>query len=163
MSAPLLSPHRLLARYREGSITFEEWQEGMQKQCAMAIEEAEEDRANPKLAWMETIRCKNAARKLLRNNKDIEIREVFMALSLLEDFPPAVYLWNAVDRKTPLHCLLREKRFPAIHFSELVIRRLSTDLVVEYGSIKAKERTRERITLERDWQGDLNVKSRNVI
>ena len=118
MSSPLLSPHRLLARYREGSITFEEWQEGMQKQCAMAIDEAEEDRANPKLAWMETIRCKNAARKLLRNNKDIEIREVFMALSLLEDFPPAVYLWNADDPKTPLHCLLREKRFSAIHFSE---------------------------------------------
>lgn len=160
MSTPPLSPRRLLARYQEGSITFEQWQAGMERQCLLAIEEAEEDYADPKRAWLETIRCKHAARRLLKHNNDVEIREIFVALSLIEDFPPAIYLWNADNRKSPLHCFLREKRLPVLKFSKLVIRAMSASLEIEYGGLKSHERTREKITLQRNGQSEMTVETR---
>lgn len=163
MSAPLLPPHRLLARYREGSITFEEWQEGMQKQCDMALKEAEEDYESPKLALLESWRCKNAARKILRNNTDVAIREVLVALSSLDDFPPAIYLWNADNRQSPLHCFLRESRLPVIRFPKLTIRNVSASLEIEYSGTKHRKLTLEKIVLRRNEKGEMIIESRREL
>ena len=158
--ANLISPHRLLKLYRAEKITRAQWLAGMRMHFLLALKEIEENRSEPKRAIMESWRCKNAARRLLRGHTQSELREVFMALSDLDDFPPATYLWNADQLDVPLHCLLREKNEPVLRFPEVQIRRLTADLVIEYGGLKKKDRTREKISLRRDWRGTMVVESR---
>lgn len=156
----LISPNRLLAFYRAGTITRAQWLEGMRQQFQLALDEIEQDRAQPKQALLETWRCRSAARRLTRKHTEAELREVFMALSEVDDFPPATYLWNADQLYIPLHCFLREKRTPVLRFTKMIIHRLSAKLTIEYGGTKSKDRTRETITLRRDWRGVLIVESR---
>lgn len=160
MHHPLLSPNRLLGLYRAGSITRSQWLEGMRLHFLLALKEIEEDRSHPKRALLESWRCKNAARKLLRDHTEAELREVLMALSELDDFPPSTYLWNADQYDVPLHCLLRERREPILRFPQIQIRRLTAEIVIEYGSLKKKDRVREKISLRRDWRGTMIVESR---
>lgn len=160
MAKSTISPQRLLALYRAGSISRVQWLEGMRLHFLLALREIEDNRRAPKLARLETWRCRNAARRLLREHTQAELREVFMALCELDDFPPATYLWNADQLDVPLHCLLRERREPVLRFPEIRIRRLTAELVIEYGGAKRKSRTREKITLRRDWRGTMVVESR---
>jgi hypothetical protein len=162
MASSLISPHRLLSFYRSGKITRAQWLEGMRLHFLLALKEIQEDCSEPNRARLETWRCKNAARRLLSNHTQAELREVFMALAELDDFPPSAYLWNADQLDVPLHCLLREKREPVLRFSEVQIRRLTAELVIEYGGLKKKDRTREKITLRRDWRGTMVVESRET-
>lgn len=159
-SSHLVSPPRLLKLYQSGRITRAQWLEAMRLHFLLALKEIQEDRSEPKRAKLETWRCKNAARRLLREHTQAELREVFMALAELDDFPPATYLWNADQLDVPLHCLLREKREPVLRFSNVIIRRLTAELTIEYGGIKKKDRIRESITLRRDWRGTMTVESR---
>ena len=158
----IISPNRLLAWYRAGSITRDQWLEGMRHQFLLALTEIEEDRSDPTRALLETWRCKNAARRLEKNHTRAELREVFMSLSELDDFPPSNYLWNADQLDIPLHCFLREKRAPVLRFLKMSIRRLTAELTIEYGGIKSKDRIRETIHLRRDWRGTLVVESREI-
>lgn len=157
---PLISPNRLLAWYQSGTITRKQWLGGMRLQLLQALREISEDNANPQAALMERLRCRNAARKLTHKYTEAELREVFISLSQLDDFPPANYLWNADQIDNPLHTILREKRVPVLKFKDVQIHRLSAKLIIEYGSLKAKNRTRERIQLRRDWRGVLIVEDR---
>ncbi|MBK1855421.1 hypothetical protein JO972_10660 [Verrucomicrobiaceae bacterium 5K15] len=158
----LPSPNRLFAWYQSGEITREQWIEGMRQQFLLALREIEEDRADPKLALMESWRCKSAVRRLTKEHTETELREVFMALAEIDDFPPATYLWNADQHDVPLFCFLREKRDPVLRFTKMQIRRMSADLSIEYGGLKSKDRVRERIRLRRDWRGVLTVESRET-
>ncbi|NWK55558.1 hypothetical protein HW115_08040 [Verrucomicrobiaceae bacterium N1E253] len=156
----LISPKRLLAYYRAGKITRAQWLAGMQLQFQLALQEIAEDRRHPKRANLESWRCKSAARRLLKDNNETEIREVMVALSDIDDFPPSTYLWNADQRDIPLYCFLRERREPVLRFKELNISRTRASLIIEYGQQSAKHRVRESITLRRDWRGTLIVESR---
>ena len=138
MAKSLLSPHRILGLYRAGKITRAQWLEAMRLHFLLALREIEEDRNEPKQAKLETWRCKNAARRLLRNHSEAELREIFMALCELDDFPPATYLWNADQLDVPLHCLLREKREPVLRFPEIQIQRLTASVVIEYGGLRKR-------------------------
>ena len=89
-----------------------------------------------------------------------ELREVFMSLSQLDDFPPANYLWNADQLETPLYSLLREKRAPVLRFKEVLILRQSAKITIEYGELKPRNRTLETIQLRRDWRGVLIIEDR---
>lgn len=86
-----------------------------------------------------------------------------MSLSLLDDFPPANYLWNADHLETPIHTMLREKRAPVLKFNDMEIHRLSAKLTIEYGGLKSKNRTRERISLRRDWRGVMVIEDREYL
>ena len=156
----LSSPNRLLDWYRSGKITRAQWLEGMRRQFLLALTEIEQDRTDPRRARLETWRCKNAARRLKRDHSEAELREVFMSLSEIDDFPPATYLWNADQLDIPLYCFLRERRSPVLRFSKLTIRRLTADLTIEYGGVKSKDRIRETMRLRRDWRGVMVVESR---
>lgn len=161
MSRPsLIPPNRLLAFYRAGTITRAQWLEGMRQQFQLALAEIEQDRAQPRQALLETWRCRNAARRLKRKHTEAELREVFMVLSEVDDFPPATYLWNADQLDIPLHCFLREKRVPIIRFPKIQIHRSSAKLTIEYGGLKSKYRIRETMQLRRDWRGTMIVESR---
>ncbi|MCP5536861.1 MAG: hypothetical protein H7A51_11605 [Akkermansiaceae bacterium] len=159
----LIAPNRLLAYYRAGTITRTQWLHGMRQHFLLAFAEIEEDRSDPKRALLETWRCKNAARRLKKNHTEAELREVFLSLSALDDFPPATYLWNADQRDVPLHCFLREKRTPVLRFGKMEIHRLTARLIIEYGGLKAKDCLREKIHMRRDWRGTLIVESREPL
>lgn len=156
------SPNRLYKWYQAGKITRPQWLEGMRRHFLLALDEISEDRSDPQRALLETWRCKSAARRLTKDHAEAELREVFMSLSEIDDFPPATYLWNADQLDIPLHCFLREKRAPVLRFFNVQIRRLTAELTIEYGGVKSKERTRETISLRRDWRGTMVVESRSV-
>jgi hypothetical protein len=160
---PLISPNKLLTWYQSGSITRKQWLAGMRLQLLQALTEIAEDGKNPEGALMERLRCRNAARRLTKKHSETELREVFMSLSHLDDFPPANYLWNADHLETPIHTMLREKRVPVLKFNDIEIHRLSAKLTIEYGDLKAKKRTRERIHLRRDWRGVMIIEDREYL
>lgn len=159
-SQPSIPPNQLLAWYRSGKISQQQWRDGMQLQFILALKEIQQDRSQPKLALLENWRCRAAAKRLLRDSSEAELREVMMALAEIEDFSPAVYLWNADQRSTPLHCFLREKREPVLRFSKMQISRLRAELCIEYGGCKNKNSSKENIILRRDWRGTLVLESR---
>jgi|TARA_B110000908_G_scaffold130278_2_gene153173 hypothetical protein len=132
----------------------------MRQQFQLALNEIEEDRSDPNRALLETWRCKSASRRLKKDHTEAELREVFMSLSELDDFPPSTYLWNADQLDVPIHCFLREKRAPVLRFRKMSIRRLTAELTIEYGGLKSKDRIRETMHLRRDWRGTLIVESR---
>ena len=109
---PLISPNRLLAWYQSGAITRKQWLGGMRLQLLEALREISEDTANPQAALMERLRCRNAARKLTHKHTEAELREVFISLSQLDDFPPANYLWNADQLDTLCTAYLGKNEFP---------------------------------------------------
>ena len=158
--SPLISPPRLLAWYKSGAITRKQWLAGMRMQLVQALTEISEDMADPRGAFLERLRCRNAARKLTKKNSEAELREVFMSLSQLDDFPPANYLWNADQRETPIYSMLREKRAPVLKFKEVQIYRLTAKVTIEYGSLKPRNRVMETIQLRRDWRGIMVVEDR---
>jgi len=157
----LLSPNRLFALYDAREITREQWIEGMRQHFLLCFKEIEEDFSDPDMAFLERWRCSAAAKALLKKHTEAELREVFMALSLIDDFPPATYLWNADQLETPMYCFLREKREPVLRFIEVQITRMTARVMVEYGNLNKKERVRERIRLQRDWKGIMVVESRD--
>ncbi|MGJ8657328.1 MAG: hypothetical protein ACSHX6_12845 [Akkermansiaceae bacterium] len=132
----------------------------MRHQFLLALKEIEEDRSDPKLALLERWRCKSAARKLLKNNTQAELREVFMSLAEIDDFPPANYLWNADQFDTPLYCFLREKREPILRFIKLQISRSKAEIIIEYGGLDTKQQIREHIIMRRNWHGVMALESR---
>ncbi|MGB1874095.1 MAG: hypothetical protein ACPHNY_03815 [Akkermansiaceae bacterium] len=134
----------------------------MRLQLVQALTEISEDMADPKGAFLERLRCRNAARRLTSKNSEAELREVFISLSQLDDFPPANYLWNADQRETPIYSMLRERRAPVLRFKEVQIHRLSAKVTIEYGSLKRRNRTRETIQLRRDWRGIMIVEDRAI-
>ena len=160
MSRHLISPPRLFKLYKAGNITRAQWLAGMKLHFLLALKEIQEDSSEPKRDKLETWRCKNAARRLLQEHTQAELREIFMILAELDDFPPSSYLWNADQLDVPLHCLLREKREPVLKFSKVQIQRLTAEIVIEYGAIKKKARIVEKISLRRDWRGTFVVESR---
>jgi hypothetical protein len=149
-----------LACYKSGAITRKQWLAGMRLQLLQALAEISEDIADPQGAFLEKLRCRNAARKLTKKNTEAELREVFMSLSQLDDFPPANYLWNADQLETPLYSLLREKRAPILRFKEVLILRQSAKITIEYGELKPRRRILETIQLRRDWRGVLIIEDR---
>ena len=155
------SPNRLYRWYQNGTITRPQWLEGMRQHFLLALNEIGEDRSNPDRALLEAWRCKNAARRLTKKHTEAELREIFMSLSEIDDFPPATYLWNADQLDIPLHCFLREKRAPVVRFTRVEIQRLTAKVTIEYGATKDKDRTRETISLRRDWRGTMVVESRD--
>ena len=155
------SPNRLYHWYQAGKITRPQWLEGMRQHFLLALKEINEDRSDPQRALLETWRCKNAARRLKKQHTEAELREIFISLSELDDFPPATYLWNGDQLDIPLHCFLREKRAPVLRFPKIDIRRLTAEVTIEYGGVKSKDRIRETICLRRDWRGTMVVESRD--
>lgn len=157
----LIAPNRLLAHYRAGRISRAQWLAGMQLQFEAALREIEQNRRDPQRALLESWRCKAAARRLLKQAGQAEIREVMLALSAIDGFAPASYLWNADQRGTPLHCFLREKQEPVLRFRQLEITRTRAQLTIHYGAVKRP--VRESMLLRRDWRGILILESRDEL
>lgn len=155
-----LPPDRLFALFEQGEIEREELQALLAIQARDLIAEMEEDHLNPAAAFLEHLRNRRAAGKLVRRHGARLIRDTFTVLAGLDDFPPAMQLWNVSHPDVPLHCFFRSKRQPVFRVKSLRSNGTRVEMEVEYGR---GEVTCEQIVLKRDEHWKLQLESRSGV
>lgn len=153
-------PNRLFRMYDAGEISREEFHEAMRRHAEALIAEMEEARLNPLAAGLEELRRRFAEAKLTRRHNEEEVREIFAALAELNDFPPALHLWNAQHRHVPLRCFFRPSQEPVFRVLDLKSGSYRARITVEYGANGKREATREEIDLVREADGRLQLRDR---
>jgi hypothetical protein len=161
--APFPTPNHLIEKWQRGEIEREEMQRLMKQHQQALLEEAEEYHRNPIAGYLEGLLNKRAASILIKGHGEAAIREIFLAMSHLQDFPPSAYLWNADHWDVSLHAFLRTRSTPIFRIREIMVKSTRAVLLIEHGSPKKSETTRERITLKRDWRGDMEVVKRETL
>ncbi len=145
---PLPTPPELFRRFERGELSREQLHAAMALHAHELIDEMVEERKNPVAAYIERLRNRAAAARLVRRHGADLVREVLGALGLLPDFPPVQLLWNATHRDVPLHCFFRSKHEPLFRILKFKPEPGLVRLTVEYGEAAAP--VRETITLVRD-------------
>ena len=158
-----LSPRQLFNLLDSGRITKDEFRARMGECAREIITEMEEDHLNPIAAFMEQMLGRRAASKLLRHHEEHQIREMLQALSELDDFPPARWLWNAAHPHIPLHAFFRIKRTPVFRVLSLEIMPQLVVVTVEYEGPGSTDIVREDIRLRRDRRGRLGLERRATL
>ena len=154
------SPSELFARFERGEIERDELHALMAVHARELIVEMEEDWLNPAAAWIENLRARQAAARLVRKHGARLLREVLVALSELPDFAPSRRLWNASHPDVPLYCFLRIRREPVFRIVGFTRDDERIEIEIEHGSAKRGLATRSRFTLRRDERWRLRVVSR---
>ena len=147
------TPRQIFRMYDRGEITREQFRAMLDVHARALIEEMEEVHQNWLAAWMETLSNRRVASRLARDHGEPLLRELFVALSDVPDFPLASWLWNADRPHLPLHCFLRSRREPVFRVQRVTTEPFRTTLTIEYGSAKKNEATREKFSFERDRFG----------
>ncbi len=160
MSSSLPTPAQLFRQFEEGRITHEYFRTAMSLHQRLLLEDIEEARRDPDLSWFDEVLNRRAARHLEKTYGEEVVRETLVALSEVPDFPPAVQIWNAGHKLVPLYCFLRMKRAPVFRVISMDVLPQMIVVVVEHGSAKKSESTREEITLRRNRHGQLVFVSR---
>ena len=156
------TPNQLFAMFERGEIDRDELHALMATHARELIAEMEEDHRNPVAALIESLLARQAVGRLSRRHGARMLREVLVALSELEDFPPARHLWNADHPDVPLHCFLRMRREPVFRILQLTKRDEVIELKIEHGEAKRGRGTRETFILRRDERWRLRVEPRGV-
>lgn len=146
-----------------GQMTRDEFREAMKLHALEIIDEMEQDHLNPVAALLEQVMSRRAASKLLKKNNESLVREVLLALSEVEDFPPARWLWNAAHPHIPLHAFFRSKRTPVFQVLSLEAMPQLIVLSVEYGSAGSDRIIREEFRLRRDRRAQLGLEQRKIV
>lgn len=154
------SPSQLFHLLDTGRMNQEEFREAMRQHAQEIIVEMEEDHQNPMSAFLEQMLCRRAVSKLLRRHEEPVIREVLLALSEIDDFPPARWLWNAGHPHMPLHAFFRSRREPVFRIAQMEVMPQVINVVVEHGSAEKDQITREDFCLRRDRRGRLGLERR---
>ena len=123
------------------------------------IDEMEEDHQNPAAAWMEGLLARRAAKRLIRRHGSGLLREILLAISLVPDFPPAKYLWNAAHPDVPVHCFLRIRREPVFRISTIHREGDAFEVVVEFGEAARGKASRRVFLMTRDDRWRLRCNS----
>jgi len=161
--APFPTPNHLIEKWQRGDIEREEMQRLMKQHQQALLDEAEAYHRNPIAGYLEGLLNKRAAHLLIKAHGEAAIRELFLAISHLQNFPPSAYLWNADHWDISLHAFLRTRSTPVLRIREIMVKTTRAVLLIEHGSPKKSDTTRERITLKRDWQGDMEVTKRELL
>lgn len=161
MSTPV-SPRQLFQLLDSGRINLDQFRAGMAECAQELITEMEEDRLNPAEALLEQVLSRRAASKLTKNNTETLIREALQALSELEDFPPARWLWNAAHPHIPLHAFFRIRRKPIFRVTHLEALPQWVTVSLEYSLSGSAEIIQESIRLRRDRRGRLGLERRSL-
>lgn len=159
----MLTPRQLFRLLDSGGITREEFREQMAHHARQIIVEMEEMRANPFATWVETIRNKRAAKRLVHQHSEPLLREVLVALSEVPEFPLANWLWNADRMQVPLHCFIRSTFEPVFRVLRMSSAPFMVTILVEHGLAKRGQGTREKFTLGRDRFGRMTVQEREMM
>lgn len=157
------SPRQLFQMLDSGRITREEFRTRMAECAGEIIDEMKEDHLNPVAAFMEQMLSRRAASKLLRKHEEAVIREVLQALSEVEDFAPARWLWNAAHPHIPLHAFFRSQRKPVFRVVVLEALPQLVSVTVEYGTPGMDGLVREQIRFRRDRRGRLGLERRQFV
>lgn len=157
------SPRQLFHLLDTNRITPEQFRDSMAYHAREMIEEMEEDHLNPAAAFIEQMLCRRAVSKLLKHHEESLVREVLLALSELNDFPPGRWLWNAGHPHMPLHAFFRSKRDPVFRIVTLDAAPQHVMVVVEYGVTGYTHPKKEEIHLRRDRRSQLGVERRRLL
>lgn len=156
------TPRQLFRLLDGGEITREQFREAMAQHAESLIEEMVEVHENPVAAWLETLRNRRAAAKLIHRHSEPVVRELLLALSEVPDFPLANWLWNADHTRLPLYCFLRSRREPIFRILKITSAPFELTIQVEYGSAAKGQTTREMFIFGRDRFGRLKLQDRSV-
>lgn len=156
-----MTPRQLFRAFDRGQITREQFRDLMRPHALDLIEEMEEVHQNPLAAWMEMLKNRRLAWRLARQHGEVLVREIFVALSDVPDFPLANWLWNADRPGLPLYCFLRSRREPVFRVLKIENAPFVVVADIEYGSVDAHLRVRERFGFDRDKYGRLQVCERS--
>lgn len=151
------TPKQILASFERGEMNRDEMHSLMAMHARELIAEMEEDYQNPAAAWIEGMRARRAASRLVRRHGARLLREVLAALAEVEDFPPASQLWNASHPDVPLHCFLRIRRAPVFRILSLEAVPGEIQVMIEYGKAARGEGTRRKFLLKRDERWKLKA------
>lgn len=151
----LETPRQLVARFERGELDHMEFQALMSIHQRELIREIDEDHQNPLAAWLESRLARASVKKLLNSHTAFQIREVLIALSEVDGFPLAKYIWNAAHPDLPLHCFFRIRKEPVLQ----IISIRSEGNTVEVHLEIHRNRNRQKITLTRDSQWRLSAPS----
>lgn len=148
------TPREIFTLYERGEIEREEMQALMALNARELIAEMEEDRQNPAAALLEYLLARRAVAHLVRKHGGRLMREIFHALSLVADFPPARLLWNATHPDVPLHCFVRIRKEPIFRVDAIETKEGMILVHVRYGSAAKNQATKRVFTLKRgaDWK-----------
>jgi hypothetical protein len=144
------TPKQLFAQFERGEIEREELQALMALHARELIAEMEEDYQNPAAAWIERLMVRRAAGRLIRRHGSRLLREVLVALSEVDGFPPARLLWNASHPDLPLDCFLRMRREPVFRIARIEHRSDEIEVTTEHGDAGRGRATRALFLLKRD-------------
>ena len=159
----LPTPPQLFRLFDRGAVSREQLHQAMGLHQRALIEEMAEARMNPVAFYVDYLRSRTLAAKLLRRHGESAVREVLGALGEVVGFPPANLLWNAGHWDVPLHCFFRTRREPVFRVVKLETERRRASVSVEHGSARRGAAMREVFRLERNWKGKLVVESREVL
>jgi hypothetical protein len=151
------TPSQLFARFERGEIGREELHALLALHARELIREMEEDHRNPAAAWIEGLRARAAAGRLVRRHGSRLVREILAALADVPDFPPAQHLWNAAHPDVPLHCFLRMRREPVFRVLDITHKGDAVEALVEHGEAARGRATRRMFVLRRDDRWRLRV------
>lgn len=155
-----LTPRQIFRAFDSGRMTRQQFREAMRFHAEQLIEEMVEVNQNPLAAWMEMLKNRRQAWRLARQHGEPLVREIFVALSEVPEFPLANWLWNADRPQLPLYCFLRTRREPVFRVQRIDSAPFSLSVNIEYGSIKKADAVREKFTFQRDAYGRLEVRTR---
>lgn len=158
---PLPTPPKLMEQFENGLIDREELHAMMAVHARSLIEEIEVELKHPVESRVEQWRNRHHAARLSARHGEYLVREVFQALSEIEDFFPASFLWNAAHLHVPLHCFIRMQRAPLLRVKKMSSTHASVTLEVEYTKHANDVRHREKFHLKRNRRWMLEVVSRS--
>ncbi len=127
------------------------------------IDEMEIQHSHPVESLIEQWRNRKQASRLASKHGERCVREVFHALSELDDFPPAQLLWNAAHPHVPLFCFIRMQSHPLFRVVEMQSSPANITIEVEYTRHKNDLRTKEKFHLVRNRKWTLCVVNREQI
>lgn len=157
------TPRQLFRLLDQGAITREQFREAMAVHTRQIIGEMEEAQRNSFASWVETLRNKRAAARLIHRHSETLVREIFVALSELPDFPVANWLWNADSPRVPLHCFLRSRHEPVFRVLQITSVPMEWTVTVEHGSAVRGKTMREKFIITRDRLGAMFVQERDML
>ena len=151
------TPNQIFASFERGEIERDEVHALMALHARELIHEMEDDNHNPAAALIETLLARRSAGRLVRSHGGRLLREVFIALSEVADFPPTKYLWNASHPDIPLHCFFRMRREPVFRILAIRRQRDEIEVNVDYGRAGRGKATPRTFVLKRDPSWRLRV------
>ncbi|TAG09423.1 MAG: hypothetical protein EAZ42_06770 [Verrucomicrobia bacterium] len=153
------TPHELMKQFERGQIAREEMQAMMALHARELIAEMEEDYQNPVAALIESVKVRRATAKLVRLHGAIMLREILIAFSEHESFPPFRKLWNASHPDVPLYCFFRINRSPSFRILSLTKKGEQWMVEVRYETSRGAGEKRQTFLLGRDENWRMRVLS----